>query len=238
MTGAELETEVQNIVGRESDTVLITDARCTRWLNQAQRMIAEKCPGVHELGFKNTTSVDFTQSLSFGLAEFTVGDDTASNHVCHVFGVHYLDGNESRELVFTHTDQFDSIRSDPTHSDYGFDKPFRWTRRGNNIEILPLSACAYCDKDMRLDGDFYPREFTTNDSSESSLNDADEGLILFATAKAWKAIGDEVRAQRTMREFTNPDPRGGEDFGWLEDYKRQNDELHEWDGGWYSDEVV
>lgn len=41
-----------------------------------------------------------------------------------------------------------------------------------------------------------------------------------------------------MREFTNPDPRGGEDFGWLEDYKRQNDELHEWDGGWYSDEIV
>ena len=227
LTGENLVDEVQVACGRTGDTVLITDARITRWLNEGQRVIAEKVPGLHELTFKNTTSLDTTVQLSWPLSDVTSGllDDTASNHVAHTFKVTYLDGNETRSLTYQPVDEFDCAYPDPTHTDIPHTQPVIWTRRGNSLEIMPLCLTEYCDKDWRFDFGFYPVDFTTNDSDTSDLNDADEGLIAYAVWKAFVALGAERATDAAVwrTEF----------YGWLEEYKDQNDTMPEWSGNWY-----
>jgi len=198
MTGAELVDEVQALVGRTGDTALCDDTRCTRWLNEAQKEVVEKVPGIHNMVFKNTTSVDTTVVLSYALTDWTVGDATTQSP-CHIFNVTYLDGNESVPLKYTHIDVWDEEFPDPTHSDVPVGIPQRWTRRGNAIEMIPLCATAYCDADIRLDGDFYAEDLTTNTTSPSDISGADQGLILYAVAQAWGAIGDEVKAKNMGR---------------------------------------
>ena len=227
MTGQAIIDEVQAVCGRTGDTVLITDARVTRWLNEAQRIIAERVPGLHELTFKNTVSLDTTVQLSWPLSDITSGlsDTTTANHVVHTFATTYLDGNETRKLTYQPVDEFDCIYPDPTHSDMPHTQPTMWTRRGNNIEIMPLCLTAYCDKDWRFDVGFYPVDLTVNSTSESDLKDADDGLIAYATWKSFVAIGAEKATDAAVwrTEFYN----------WLDDYKGQNDTMHEWDGNWY-----
>jgi hypothetical protein len=72
-----------------------------------------------------------------------------------------------------------------------------------------------------VDAQFYPRDFTPNDTDTSDLNDADDGLILYAKWKAWRAIGTPPEnGPLAKREWENL----------LEDYQNQNDTLHEWPG--------
>ena len=227
MTGETLTDEIQALCGRGGDTQLITDARVTRWLNEGQRKIAEMVPGLHELTFKNTTSLDTTVQLSYPLADITSGflDDTSSNHVVHVFDVVYQNGNETRWLKFRPIDEFDMMYPDPTHTDIPHTRPVSWTRRGNNVELMPLCLTEFCDKDLRFDVGFYPVDFTTNDSDESDLKDADEVLIAYGVWKSFVAIGAErvTDAAVWKTEYSNL----------LEEYKDQNDTMHEWDGNWY-----
>lgn len=239
LTGEQLTDEVKEIIGRSEDTVLITDTRVARWLNEAQDRIIEECPGLHSLTFKNTTSIDTTVTLRYAISDITVGD-SSDNRVCHIFDVWYLDGNESRHLNFLHIDEFDEEWPDPTHSDIPKTKPSYWTRRGNYIEMTPLCLTAYCDKDLRFDGDYYPRDFTLNDAGASDFSqaDADKGLILYAVGEAWAAIGSGealAKSQLWKKKFSNPEPLPGEDVGWLEKFKARNDILYEWEGNLYGD---
>jgi len=251
LTCEQMVDAIQARVGRFGDTELIDDTFCTRRLNEAGRKIAKACPGHHNLTFKNTISLDVTQTLSWSLSEVTSGlsDETSILTVCHVFDVWYLYGLESSHLYFTHTDEFDKQYPDPTHPDVVINKPRRWTRRGNNIEIMPLSSCGYCDNagtgdatepGWRFDIGVYPREFTTNDTSASDISGADEGLILYGVWKAWEAIGSaEGRTEAIIakRQWSNPNPLTSEDFGWLERFKHDSDELQQWDGDIYSDYI-
>ena len=227
LTGSELVDEIQTLVGRVSTDPLVDDTRCTRWLNEAQREIADACPGLKTLTFKNTTSIDTTQKLQYDLTDITFGDSTRCQ-LNRVFEIFYLDGNESVHLNFTHVDEFDKEWPDPTHSDYSPDKPNRWTRRGNKIEIFPLSACSYCNKDLRFNGDFYAEDFTTNDTDTSDISNADDGLIFYATGEAWDVIGGETGNAESLKykaKFLN----------WLENYKTKNETLYEWDGNQFGD---
>ena len=231
LTGGELVDEVKAFVGRSNpdDAVLVTDTRITRALNAGQRKIVEKCPGLHSLTFKNTTSLDTTQVLQYAIADITVGDVSVAQTACHIWDVWYLNGNNTIKLIFAHTDEFDLEYPDPTHSDFVPDLPRHWTRRGNYIEIYPLCATAYCDKDLRFDGDFYPEDLTTNTGEESDISNADEGLIMYGIAEAWAAIGNPasmLKSQAWHNKFNV----------WLEEFKEQNDTLHEWNGNLYSDE--
>jgi hypothetical protein len=97
----ELIDEVKAAIGRDTDTTLITDTRVLRWLNKAQEDIAEKCPGLTALDFKNTTSVDFTDGqLEWPLSDWTSGltsnvagtDNTTSNRICHLYGAYFSKG--------------------------------------------------------------------------------------------------------------------------------------------------
>lgn len=229
LTGDQLTDEVKDFVGRSTDTELVTDARVARVISAGQVKIVEKCPGLHSLTFRNTTSLDTTQTLRYAISDITtVGDASTDTWPCRIWDAWYLDGNESIHLIFAHTDEFDTEYPDPTHSDFNPDLPKHWTRRGNNIEIYPLCATAYCDKDLGFAGDFYPRDLTTNSTKVSDISGADEGLIMYGIAEAWAMIGNPasiLKSQAWHNKFNT----------WLEDFKEQNDTLHEWDGNLYSD---
>ena len=225
MISSAITDEIQALSGRTGDTVLITDARCARWQNEAQKMIAEKVPGLHELTFKNTTSFDTTATLKWSIAEITSGlsDVTTEKRVAHVFDVFYLDGNRSKKLDYRPVDEFDVLYPDPTHSDIPHTLCKNWTRRGDYIEIMPLCLTEYHDDDLRFDVGVYPIDIT--DALSSSLNDADDGLIAYGVWKAFEAIGVEKQADALKWKATY--------YEWLEDYKDQNDTMYEWDGNWY-----
>jgi hypothetical protein len=232
LSGSKLTDEVRALTGREDDTVLIDATRVTRWLNEGQREIAERVPGLFALSFKNTDSIDTTELVQYSIAEISVGDttvdvitDTTGNVVNRIWDVKYLDGNETIDLVFQHIDEFDKRFPDPTHSDFPQDLPYYWTRRGDYIEILPMCATANCDKDLRFDGDYYPTDLTTASTCVSQLRLADEGLIKFAVSKVWESVGNEQKSAIWMQKFHT----------WVDEYKAQNDNLYEWEGGMYDD---
>lgn len=228
---SELISDVRNEVGREEDTVLITEEWVMMHLNKAQEEIAERCLGLHALEIKNTTSVDFTEQLSWSLSEFTssIDDSTSVNRICHVRQLFYLDGNESVRLDFMPLNDFDDRFPDPTHTDSETGIPKYWTRRGNTIEIYPLSSCAYCDNDMKLTGSVYPPDFTAVDSTmATSLERADDGLVHYAVWEAWKKIGGDKG--KTNAVFAKSAWEG-----WLAEYRERNDLLHEWDANVYGE---
>lgn len=241
----ELVDEIQARVGRTENQVVITDARCTDWLNEGQRAIVDSVAGLHELTFKNTTSIDSTQQLRYPIAEISVGDVSAAamdssnaNIPNRVWNVDLLDGRNTTRLKFVHLDEWDKHQPDPTSSDIPFSRPRIWTRRSDNIEITPLSSCSFVDLDLRFDGDFWPIDFTVGSSCKSELRRSDEGLTLYGVAKAWGAIGGpngEAKSELWMKRFTNPNPTESDRQGWLEDYKDRNDTLWEWDGDMFSD---
>lgn len=223
----EMATEVQALCGRTDDTVLIAAAQLTTWFNEAQRDIVDRIPGLHGMTFKNTTSHDTTQTLAYAIGDITAGDYT-SQPISSIWDVWYLDGADSLRLHFVHTDEFDAQWPDPTNDDAVFDRPYWWTRRGSNIELVPLSGCSYCDKDLRFDGDFYARDLTAASADSSDITGAEEGLKMYALAKAWRAIGDKVKAVDYSVQYEQ----------WLDNYEHKNNRLNEWDGGLYSDNIA
>lgn len=227
LTCASLAAEVQALCGRTGDTALITSGQIASWFNEAQRDIVDRVPGLHAMTFKNRTSLDVTDNLRYALAEITAGDYTEQG-IANVWGVFYLDGIDSRRLSFMPVDEFDETFLDPTHGDAPRDRPRWWTRRGHAIEIAPLSGCGYWDKDLRFDGDFYARDFSSGDVTRyCDLSGADTGLKRYALAQAWRAIGSAggvtgalMKARDYFEQYEC----------WLDAYKAHNDRLLEWDG--------
>lgn len=231
---ASLAARVQAQCGRTGDTVLITGEQVALWFNEAQGDIVERVPGLHAMTFKNTTSHDTTQTLRYALADITGGDYTTQG-IAHVWNVSYLDGANSRQLDFVHTDEFDSQWPDPTNTNAPLGQPSHWTRRGQYLELRPVSSCAYCDKDLRFDGDFYARDFTTDSTVASDLSRADEGLVSYALAQAWRAIGSAGGGQAAILRAIDYSQRYEM---WLDNYERRNNSLVEWDGNMFSDNIV
>ncbi len=242
LSGSDLIDEIQVTIGRPDDTELVDVTRVTRWLNEGQRIIAERVPALRPLMVDNTSLVT-AQQLSYNLVDLTVGDETAVTMadttvsvINRIFGIGYVDGANSRRLRYTHIDEWDRT-VDPSSSDFAEGIPFRYTRRANAIEIRPIADTT---KTLRIIGDRWPVDFTTNSSSVSELERADDGLIMFAKAKALRAIGDSAnvaKAKELEKHFSNANPASNEEFGWLEEYERRENELHSWDGDLFSDGI-
>ena len=234
LTGLALTDEIQALCGRPTNQVLLTNDRCTRWQNEAVKKIAEECPDLEELQFTNTESIDTTVTLLYALNEITLGDISEEEKVCHIFDVFYLDGNETRQLEYIHPDEFDAAWPDPTHTDIPHTKPTHWTRQGDlsegYVKMMPLCLTAYCDDDLKFVGSMYPREFTTEDTSEGRLKDCDEAIIAYGVWQGFKAIGDDMKAALWRKTWTNPEPIYGEDYGELEKIKFRSSREHGWDG--------
>jgi len=238
---AEMIDEIQARVGRPGTTVLIDTTFLTRRINEGQKTIAEQISLIPSLVFKNTTSLDTTGTITYNLSDISAGDYT-SQPVCHVTDVWYLDGNETRRLTFKPTDEFDQEHPDPTHSDEHFAKPAQWTLRNRTIEMYPYCASSYWNKNIRVDGDFYPREFSTDSTNTSDISRSDEGLILYGVWQAWKAIGIgtpgvQVQAIEAEKAFSNPEPSYGENYGWLEQFRNENEKLIAWSGNFYDNKI-
>lgn len=240
----ELIDEIQARIGRPSSAQQIGDTTwLTRRINEGQKLIVENVPLIPSVSFRNTTSLDTTGTTLYAISDITVGDSSTGNRACHITDVWYLDGNESRRLLFVPRDEFDADHPDPTHSDEHFNKPAQWTLRGNGyVELYPYCASTYWDKNLRFDGDYYARDFTTDSTSSSDISRADEGLILYGVWKAWQAIaaltpGTRQQETEARKAWSNPEPFPGESLGWLEEFKTQNDELIAWSGNLYDDAI-
>lgn len=239
LTLTEMIAEVRNNVGRPTDTTVITDARITRWINDAQKHVVREIVGLVGRDVKDITSLDLVSSqLSYSLASITP-------KVAHVLRLYYYDATsgstETMKLDYLTLDEFDDRF--PRPDAITEDKPFKWTRRGNAIEVMPIPSSAYSDdpgnKVLRLDYTAYAPDLSgASDTSElSTMEDADEGLMYYATAKAWETIGKEDKYQLWNRKFTFPnDPQ--DKFGWLERYKLKSDAMIAWDGNILFDGIL
>jgi hypothetical protein len=228
LTCVALTDEIQDLVARPGGGDLITNARCTRWLNEAKRKVCERVPGIEKLRFKNTESLDTTVTLAYALADITVGDTSVVDRICHLYDIWYLDGLLSRRLKFVQSDEFDLEWPDPTHSDIPKTQPKWWTRRGDNVEMFPLCLTANCNKDLRFDGDFYDGDFATEDTTGSDISGADNIFIAYGVWKAWDAIGrtpEAIAAQATYERE-------------MDEFRRHHEGQMEWDGNIYSDGIV
>jgi len=144
LTGANLTDEIQAVTGRTTaGEPLVDTTRCARWLNEGQVRIARECVDLECLHFNNSSSLDTTQTLKYAIADITVGDTSTMERVNRVFDVYYLNGLESKKLIWMFPDEFDAAYPDPTHTNVPKDIPTYWTRRGNYIEIFPLCQTAY-----------------------------------------------------------------------------------------------
>ena len=237
LTGEGLVDEVRSLVGREGATggAVITDERVTRWLNEGQFDIAEEVLGLNDLQFDSTTLALVTDTVSYAITDITYGEFTDEG-VIDIFSIYHLDGANSTELTYKPIDEFDDLLIDPTSSDYSGDRPTRWTRRGDNVEVAPRPSSDYNGDALRTIGQRYPREFTTNDASYTELPNADDGLIYYATWKAWGAIGGPqgvAESRRYKKLYTNPNPIPTEDYGWLQDYKDKHSRMEAWNSNLY-----
>jgi len=223
-TGEQLIDEVQALCGRTGDTILITDARINVWLNEAQKRICEDIVGIKTLTFKNAKSLAcVSDQMAYAINDITTGSDNTAQKVCHIFGVSFLDGNNSYKLDYIPIDEFDEEYPDPTSSDFATDKPLRWTRRAGNIEVFPLPSTTYADYTLRVDADFYAADFTLNSTEYSDITNADDAIIFYSLAKAWQAIGETAKSTENKAYFAK----------WINNYKEQNDNLHEWEGSMF-----
>ena len=228
----EIVTEVQTLTGRgDGDSVLVTSTRILRWANEAQREIAEKCPGLLALDYTvdGTKAVTCqTSTISYDLADWSSPwgtsdvDATTANRICHIYGLYFQDGEDSYRIDFMPVDRFDAHVIDPSHTDYASDKPQFWTRLHNTVLIYPICDSTYTDKPLKLRGSLYPRDFSASGSScESVLEWADEGIIDWCVMRAYEAIGGEQGRASKLEWRANFEE-------WLAKYRSRNDLMHEW----------
>ena len=212
--------EVQALTGRTGDTVLVDPTRITRWLNEAQDRIADTCPGLADLEYDDSTSlVTVEGQLIYALADITCTDPTTENQVCHLAEVYYIDGNDSAKLDFKPVDEFDEKWPCPTSP--GYDKPHSWTLRSNKIELFPIPSSGYASKTLRVNLTRYPKDFSviTDNTDLCQIEHVDEGLINYATAQAWGAIGVEEKRILWQTKWNE----------WLADYKVKSEAMLAWE---------
>lgn len=223
--------DIRNNVGRPNDATVITDSRITRWLNDSQRHIVREIIGLVGRDTKDITSIDLvSDQLSYSIASLTP-------EVAHILRVYYYDANsgsdETVPLDFLALDEFD--KRFPRPDRITTNKPAVWTRRANAIEVIPIPSATYSDdsgdKVLRVDYTSYAPDLSDGaDTSElSAMENADEGLMYYATAKAWETIGVDDKFNLWMAKFTRPTDSSGK-RGWLERYREKSDNLIAWDG--------
>jgi len=192
-TGMQLDAmidEIQARVGREDDTALITDARLTLFINEAQRYIAKKVKGIPELYSKDTSLTTVTDQVEYSISTIDP---------CHILGVWYIDGSESKRLTYLYHDVFDDKAPDPTHADFAATKPAYYTRRGSNIQIWPRPSASYASKTLRVDYQKWPTDLSG--TATSDLERMDEGLLLYGEFKAWIAIGGPTGQEQSEQKW-------------------------------------
>jgi hypothetical protein len=224
LTGEQLIDEVRALTGRGTDTVLCTTERINRWLNEAQEKIVRECPGLpcrHVEDVSAWTCV--TTDNEYDLTDLGDGSWVPA----HIETVWYRNGNQGYRLDFMPADEFDENYPDPTDTDaYSPHAPVAWTRKGQKVYVAPFPSSDYA---AALAGDetgtyrvaytAFAEDFTANDANTSDISMADDGLIFYAVAEAWGAIGSEEKRIIWKQKFRN----------WLDEYYAQYSKMSAWD---------
>lgn len=211
LTLSELIVEVKALCGRTGDTVLVTDTRVTRWLNEAQDAIVRVCTGHLDLETRGNLATLLNGTYQYALSAVTPS-------VVHVLEAAYIDGTQSRELDYIDTDEFDDDYPDPANMGVtGIPKV--WTRRGQYLELYPVPGSAEVGKAVKINYTKTPTAFAAaTPTATCSMLECDNGLIWYALAEAWTVIGQndsEVTKYKTL--FKN----------WLEEeYRPYKDGLY------------
>lgn len=210
MTLSELITEVQALTGRENDTVLITQARVIRFLNEAQADISKNCLGHLDLETKDSDAI----TMVAGTYEYSFASLTPA--VLYPLRLFYMDGAASQQLEYLDTDEFDEDFPNPASLASGI--PTEWTRRGSTIEIYPVPTASEAGKYIRLDYTKKPTPFAVASLSAScSMLDADQGLLYYAISEAFAAIGSKDADSVSFKQRY---------LAWIEDYRKDKDGLY------------
>jgi len=202
-------TEIQLLTGRVGDTEIVTSDQCVRWLNRAQLDIANACNAHINLVHKHDTAITLVaDTYSYSIASL-------SPSLLHFLKAFYIDGTNSKKLSYVRTEDFDLAYPNPLSQSTGI--PDEVTRRGMSLEVYPVPTSSEAGKYLRADYAKRPTAFTTSDlTALTDLTDAEEGLVFYATSKAFKAVAGEVLAEsdRYWQYY----------LAWLEGYRQ------EWDG--------
>jgi len=231
----ELISEVQAILGRPNDTEIATSARITRWLNEAQHEIVEMTPGLHALELDATIAA-VSDDIAYGLSEWTsslidntstVGDTTSNHYIAHIRSLQVKDGVDSYEMQYVPIDDWERRFPDPTNSEHGTGKPRSWTRKGEEIWLFPGGSTDFIGTALNLKGTIYAQDFTTDSETKSSLHAADRGLVYYAVARSWSAIGKHDLEAVWDAKYQR----------WLAEYSDKLNDLHEWHANIYGPEM-
>ena len=230
MTCEALVDEIQALTGRTGDTVLITDARCTRWLNEAQEKIVDEIPGLQSREIQDATSLYcVSDEASYSFASFCAG-----YRVAHPLDLWYNNGSDSHQMNYMPEDEFDEFYPDITSADFSPQKPINWTVKGTNIVVGPRPDSDYAvNAAGDLTGVFkftytaYAEDFNTTDATYSDITRSGKGLILYSVAEAWGAIGSEEKRIIWEARFND----------WVEEYKDKNGKMLAWDNSILKDEL-
>jgi len=203
--------EIQALTGRTDDTILITAARCVRWLNEAQLDIVRKCKGHLDLETKDVDAITLVaDTFSYSIASF-------DPVLFYLLRVYYMDGANSIRLEYKDTDEFDSKY--PSPADLADGIPSKYTRRANAIEVYPVPTSSEAGDYLRVDYTKRPTAFSVSSlTATCDMNDAYEGLIYFGASKAFKAIGGD--------KVTESDRYWGYYQNWLDGYQMEKDGLY------------
>jgi len=207
---SELITEVQALTGREDDTVLINQARVTRFLNEAQNDIVRNCLGHLDLETKNATAIAMiADTYSYDLTSL-------SPTVLYPLRAFYMDGSASQVLEYIDTEVFDNVHPSPDDEADGI--PVEWTRRAATVEVYPVPTAAEAAKYIRMDYTKKPTAFAVASlTAECDMSDADQGLLYYAISEAFIAIGNKDQESASFKQKY---------LSWLEDYRQQKDGLY------------
>jgi len=229
LTGEELVDEVRALTGRDDDTVLCTTARILRFLNTAQEKITKACPGLPCRYVEDISGWQcVTTSNQFSLASLADGSWVPA----HVHEVWYRNGSQGHQMDFMPKDEFDENYPDPTDTDdYSPGKPVRWTIKGQAMHVAPFPSSDYkaaalgeATGHFRVVYTAFPMDLSNN-STVSDLSQADEGLIMYAVAEAWGAIGKEDKRAVWKQKYQN----------WLAEYFDDYATMSAWDNNILTD---
>lgn len=211
-TCAEMISRVLGLVGRQQTTsvlplsTIILDA-----LNEAHRKIAERVPNAMELQVTDDTTFDAETD------EYEIDLDDLEVVPWHLHRIWIVNGTETAEVRFLGKDRF--RRRYPDVESCGSGLPSRWTRDGNTIRFSCPFSSDYDGLSIKIDYTKKPTRFTSISSTQTSdFNDADDGLMLWAEAKALKAI-----AKTNIQVLRAAAAKESEWVDWLVEYESHRD---------------
>lgn len=211
-TCAEMVTRVLHLVGRyTTQSTMPVSEIILDGLNEAMRKIAERVPNCLDLHTESTTDFQISED------DYEIDLTDLSTRPWHVHRIWLLNGLETYEIHFKTPDWFG--RNFPVVSAISSAAPEYWTRLGDTIRFNCPFASDYEDLYLRVDYTKRPTRFTATDSTQTcDFYDADDGIMMWAEARALRAIakGNGALIQAAKE-------KEGQWEDWLNDFESMHD---------------